>query len=283
MAATRGTVTLRVIEAHFEEAFVDAPVNSTYCAVCVLEKTRWRRRRSQARGRGAGEDPMRPVWNEEFELDEVRDDSRIVVDVWNCAAAGGDSDAFYGKVTLRLAELALAKLSTDAAWHELLPGRIQLQLRWDPADGDGTPLAAPIPRGAPLPLTADAVATYDQNGGAAAAAAAAAKVERAAVERAAAERAAVERAAAERAAAERAEAERVAAERAEAERVAAERAEAEKREREQQEERDRLERAARAREEARRREEEAEAARREQQAAAARQRVEAARAERKAR
>ena len=120
MAATRGTVTLRVIEAHFEEAFVDAPVNSTYCAVCVLEKTRWRRRRSQARGRGAGEDPMRPVWNEEFELDEVRDDSRIVVDVWNCAAAGGDSDAFYGKVTLRLAELALAKLSTDAAWHEMV-------------------------------------------------------------------------------------------------------------------------------------------------------------------
>ena len=47
MAVTRGTVTLRVIEAHFEEAFVDAPVNSTYCAVCVLEKTRWRRRCSQ--------------------------------------------------------------------------------------------------------------------------------------------------------------------------------------------------------------------------------------------
>lgn len=135
MVARLGTVQLRIVEAVYEEAYVDGPVH-TFCDIWVLEKTKWRRRRSKQRGQGAGEDVMRPQWDEEFEVDKVRDDSKVVVDVWNCAGGADASNDFFGKVTLKLSELLV---KPTGAWHELLPGRIHVQLRWQPtSDGEPT-------------------------------------------------------------------------------------------------------------------------------------------------
>ena len=44
---------------------------------------------------------MAPQWDEEFEFDEVRADSKAVIDVWN----QGEPEVYFGKVTMRLDEV----------------------------------------------------------------------------------------------------------------------------------------------------------------------------------
>lgn len=135
MVASLGRVQLKFVEAVYEEGDVEGPV-STYCDAMILEKSKWRRRRSKQRGAAAGEDPLHPVWDEEVEVDAVRDDSKVIIDVWNKACAAGSQHEFFGKVTLRLSEL-LAK--PTSVWHELLPGRVRIELRWTPLmDGQPT-------------------------------------------------------------------------------------------------------------------------------------------------
>jgi len=139
MVASLGTVQIRFIEAIYEDVYVEGPVR-TYCDAWILEKSKWRRRRSQQRGQGPGEDPMHPRWGEGFEIEDVRDDSKVVIDVWNSAAAAGSNDDFFGKVTLRLSELLV---KPTVAWHELLPGQVHLQLTWIPTM-DGEPTGEPM-------------------------------------------------------------------------------------------------------------------------------------------
>jgi len=131
-----------------------------------LEKVKWRRRKTQPRGRHAGEEPLRPRWDEQFVLEDVRDDSKLAVDVWN--VRDGVADEFFGKVTIVISE---ALQSPAPAWHELLPGRVQLWVSWTPyVDGDSTVgepvvLTLPPPEGASLPRPADAQPTGYQSGG----------------------------------------------------------------------------------------------------------------------
>ena len=145
-----GSLTVRFIEAEFDKEYVDAPPH-TYCVVWLLEKVRWRRRKSKPRGRGPGEDPMHPVWGDEFIFDDVRDDSKLALDVWNVKQEPGADDEFFGKVWLHLSE-AIRKPVT--AWHELVPGRVQVLLTWTPYEGDelGDAVALTLPPPMPRAL-----------------------------------------------------------------------------------------------------------------------------------
>ena len=65
--AARGLLRVRLIGASFDDdaqSFIDGPLNS-YVTIWVLEKVRWRRRRTQPCGFGRGDDPLRPQWNEQ--------------------------------------------------------------------------------------------------------------------------------------------------------------------------------------------------------------------------
>ena len=117
----RGILSVEFVEAEYDANYVDAARPQTYCIVWVLEKIKWRRRKSQP---AAG---LRPAWGAAFDFDEVRDDSKVVVDVWCKGELAGAHDEFFGKVTLRINEL-LRKPA--GAWHELVPGRIQLRMGW---------------------------------------------------------------------------------------------------------------------------------------------------------
>ena len=110
----RGILSVEFVEAEYDANYVDAARPQTYCIVWVLEKIKWRRRKSQP---AAG---LRPAWGAAFDFDEVRDDSKVVVDVWCKGELAGAHDEFFGKVTLRIDEL-LRKPA--GAWHELVPGR----------------------------------------------------------------------------------------------------------------------------------------------------------------
>eukprot|EP00967_Tisochrysis_lutea_P077681 scaffold105562_cov30-Tisochrysis_lutea.AAC.1 len=135
MVTSLGTVRLRLVEAFYEEELIEGPVRS-YCNAWLLEKTRWRRRHTAE----SAEDPLHPRWDQTFEVEGVRDDAKVVVDVYNAAAPEGSYNEFFGKVTLKLSELLTRPTS---AWHELLPGRIHIQLFWIPTM-DGEPTGAPI-------------------------------------------------------------------------------------------------------------------------------------------
>ena len=128
-SAEWGTLEVQFVGAAYDAAFLD-PGSSphTYCALWLLEKVKWRRRKSKPRGRGAGEAPLAPVWNETVVFEDVRSDSKLAIDVWN-VPEDGVADEFFGKVTIVIAE-ALA--SPVAAWHELLPGNVQIALTWTP-------------------------------------------------------------------------------------------------------------------------------------------------------
>jgi hypothetical protein len=76
MVAPLGRVRLKFVEAVYEKEHVQGPV-STFCDAMILEKSKWRRRRSKQRGAAAGEDPLHPVWNEEYEVDGVRADCAL--------------------------------------------------------------------------------------------------------------------------------------------------------------------------------------------------------------
>ena len=147
----RGILSVEFVEAEYDANYVDAARPQTYCIVWVLEKIKWRRRKSQP---AAG---LRPAWGAAFDFDEVRDDSKVVVDVWCKGELAGAHDEFFGKVTLRIDEL-LRKPA--GAWHELVPGRIQLRMGWTPTAPDGGATGATVPllldaAGAPPPRPFD--------------------------------------------------------------------------------------------------------------------------------
>lgn len=89
-----GGLTVRFVEAEYDADYVTGAMD-TYCVVWLLEKTRWKRRKSRTWGRAQG-DPMHPEWGQEFEFYDVRDDSKVVIDVWN-KQVGGEADQFLGK------------------------------------------------------------------------------------------------------------------------------------------------------------------------------------------
>ena len=124
-----GTLTVRFVGAEYEAAYLEAEHPHTFCALWLLEKVKWRRRKSQARGRGKGEEPLRPVWDEAWVFEDVRSDSKVAIDVWSKADDASGQDEFFGKVTVVLADALLSPIS---AWHELLPGRVQIELQWQP-------------------------------------------------------------------------------------------------------------------------------------------------------
>ena len=64
----RGILSVEFVEAEYDANYVDAARRQTYCIVWVLEKIKWRRRKSQP---AAG---LRPAWGAAFDFDEVRDD-----------------------------------------------------------------------------------------------------------------------------------------------------------------------------------------------------------------
>ena len=80
-----GTLTVRFVGAEYEAAYLEAEHPHTFCALWLLEKVKWRRRKSQARGRGKGEEPLRPVWDEAWVFEDVRSDSKVAIDVWTKA------------------------------------------------------------------------------------------------------------------------------------------------------------------------------------------------------
>jgi serine/threonine protein phosphatase PrpC len=129
-APSLGTLSVSVVSAEYEGDYVDGAPH-TYCALWLLEKVKWRRRKSAQRGRGDGEVPLRPRWDETFEFDDVRSDSKLAIDVWNIPA-DSSTEEFFGKVTIVLSD---AMQSAVAASHELLPGRIEIALRWTPQSG----------------------------------------------------------------------------------------------------------------------------------------------------
>ena len=89
-----GGLTVRFVEAEYDADYVTGAMD-TYCMVWLLEKTRWKRRKSRVWGRAQG-DPMHPEWEQEFEFYDVRDDAKAVIDVWN-KQVGGEADQFLGK------------------------------------------------------------------------------------------------------------------------------------------------------------------------------------------
>ena len=68
-----GGLTVRFVEAEYDADYVTGAMD-TYCIVWLLEKTRWKRRKSRTWGRAQG-DPMHPEWGQEFEFYDVRDDA----------------------------------------------------------------------------------------------------------------------------------------------------------------------------------------------------------------
>ena len=64
----RGILSVEFVEAEYDANYVDAARPQTYCIVWVLEKIKWRRRKSQP---AAG---LRPAWGAAFDFDEVRDE-----------------------------------------------------------------------------------------------------------------------------------------------------------------------------------------------------------------
>lgn len=137
-----GSLLVRFVEAQYDEQYVEGTPH-TYCCVWLLEKVRWRRRKCRPRGRGPGEDPMHPSWGDEYEFADVRDDSKVAIDVWN-VGIGGAADEFYGKVWLQLSDVIRKPIS---AWHDLVPGRVQVYLEWTPYVDDtlGHTIALTLP------------------------------------------------------------------------------------------------------------------------------------------
>ncbi|KAL3923647.1 MAG: hypothetical protein SGPRY_004154, partial [Prymnesium sp.] len=138
-----GSLHVRFVEAEYLEDFVEGPPH-TYCVVWLLEKVRWRRRKSKPRGRGEGENPMHPVWGDEFELDDVRDDSKLALDVWNVKQGAEAEEEYFGKVWLTISDALLQPIS---AWHDLVPGRLQVMITWTPYhEGElGEPISLTLP------------------------------------------------------------------------------------------------------------------------------------------
>ena len=62
----------------------------------------------------------------QFELDDVPNDAKVVLDVWS-KRAGADRDEFLGKVTVRL-ESALRK--PELEWQDLVVGRLHFKCSW---------------------------------------------------------------------------------------------------------------------------------------------------------
>ena len=125
---TVGTLEVRVVRAEYDSAFLESPRPHTFCALWVLEKVKWRRRKSALRGHGKGESPLQPVWDESFTFEDVRSDSKVAIDVWN-VPGGANAHEFFGKTTVSIAQALQAPV---AAWNELLPGRVHIALYWTP-------------------------------------------------------------------------------------------------------------------------------------------------------
>ena len=137
-----GALTVTIVGAEYDGRYIEGSPNS-YCALWLLEKVKWRRRKSRKCGGGPGEEPLNPQWGDEFVFEDVRDDSKVAIDVWN-VRGGGKTDEFLGKATIVLAD---AIASPVEAWHEILPGRVQVALTWEPYDG-GAPTALTLPAAA---------------------------------------------------------------------------------------------------------------------------------------
>ena len=141
---------MRLVEAAYDDEFFPG-VMRTYCTVWLLEKVKWRRRKTARVWGNQGEDPLRPQWGDEFDFFDVREDAKVVIDVWNTnqlvsrsnqlQQGDGERDQFIGKVTLRLEQLMLKPAD---AWHELVPGRIHLQLNWTELTATGDVASAPV-------------------------------------------------------------------------------------------------------------------------------------------
>ena len=139
MEPALGQLSVTFVGAEYEEAYLEGPPSGSYCVAWLLEKVRWRRRKCRPRGLGPGEEPLRPAWGDEFVFDDVRDDAKVAVDVWG-VRDGDEPDEFFGKVTVVLADAMRAPVT---AWHELLPGRVQIELRWTPLV-EGGPAGPPV-------------------------------------------------------------------------------------------------------------------------------------------
>ena len=138
-----GGLTVRFVEAEYDADYVTGAMD-TYCMVWLLEKTRWKRRKSRTWGRAQG-DPMHPEWGQEFEFYDVRDDAKAVIDVWN-KQVGGEADQFLGKALRRLHTVATAcTVGTASADHShgLLLTAAGLGR---PAAQRGMPLRSPLGR-----------------------------------------------------------------------------------------------------------------------------------------
>ena len=59
-----GTLEVQIVRAEYDPLYLDVAKPHTFCALWVLEKVKWRRRKSTPRGRGKGESPLQPVWEE---------------------------------------------------------------------------------------------------------------------------------------------------------------------------------------------------------------------------
>ena len=123
-----GTLEVRFVCAEYDEAYLESSNPHTFCSLYLLEKVKWRRRKSRPRGRGTDEAPLKPMWDEAFTFEDVRSDSKLALDVWN-VPLDASADEFFGKVTVVIAQ---ALCSPVEAWHELLPGRVQIALHWSP-------------------------------------------------------------------------------------------------------------------------------------------------------
>ena len=126
---TWGTLTVKLVSAEFDAPYLNGSAQNanSFCGLWLLEKVKWRRRKSK-RARGAS-----PQWDETWVFEDVRSDSKFAVDVYNVPDAGG-ADEFFGKVTISIEDALKAPV---AAWRDLLPGKVQLNMSWqDQYPGD---------------------------------------------------------------------------------------------------------------------------------------------------
>jgi hypothetical protein len=123
----RGSLSVKVLRAEYEEAFVEDGLPSTYCVIGILEPTRRHRRRTTVESR-----TMVPKWEQSFEFDDTSAEAKAVIDVWRQRGDGAeDGDEYFGKVTLRVADMGKPK----PTWHELVQGRIQIEAVFVGDDG----------------------------------------------------------------------------------------------------------------------------------------------------
>lgn len=116
LAPARGTLTLTVRRAEYEDEYVGDGDPSTYCVFWVLEPTRRRRRRTVVARR-----TMNAEWHQTFALDDTSAEAKAVIDVWR--EREGGEDEYFGKVTLPVAQL---RATGEAAWYELVQGKLEL-------------------------------------------------------------------------------------------------------------------------------------------------------------